>query len=68
MWVGDCCHQQSMVPLGESQAAVTMILCVILQGTVKGPSSPHPNADYAQQQKEILIYLIKKKGCQSQGK
>lgn len=45
-----------MVPLRESQAAVMMILCVILQGTVKGSSSPHPNADYAQQQKEILIY------------
>lgn len=42
--------------------------CVILQGTVQGPSFPHPNADYAQQQKEILIYLKKKKGCQGQGK
>lgn len=45
------------VQAGESQAALAVILFVILVRTVTGPSSPRPNADYAQQQKkDILIY------------
>lgn len=42
------------VQAGESQAALVVILFVILVHTVTGPSSLRPNADYAQQQKKIF--------------